>query len=236
VLLAARIGLREEIGRALGVDAERVYARLADTGPYSPDAASAGRRALKAVSLDLVAAGDPAKGAALAQSQFAAAGNMTDRLAALGLLAFLGGDAREAAFDDFYEQFKGDALVLDKWFSLQAAIPEPATTQRVVKLMSHPDFSLTNPNRVRALIGAFSNANLTRFHALDGSGYDLLTRIVLELDPKNPQLAARLLSALRSWRTLEPRRRALVEAKLRHIIDQEGLSPDTKDIATRALS
>ncbi|WP_442754340.1 aminopeptidase N [Methylocystis sp. JAN1] len=236
VLFAARIGLRDEIGRALGADAEAVYARLADAGPYTPDAASAGRRALKAVALDLVAAGDPAKGSALAQSQFAAAGNMSDRLGALGLLAFLGGDAREAAFDDFYERFKGDALVLDKWFSLQATIPEPETTERVVKLMSHPDFSLANPNRVRALVGAFSNANLTRFHALDGSGYDLLTRIVLELDRKNPQLAARLLSALRSWRTLEPRRRALVEERLRHIVDQEGLSPDTKDIATRALS
>jgi aminopeptidase N len=236
VLFAARLGLREEIGRALGPDAEAAYRRLADAGPYSPDAASAGRRALRAVALDLVAAGDPAKGVSLAQSQFAAAGNMTDRLAALGLLAFLGGDAREAAFAAFYEQFKGDALVLDKWFSLQATIPEPATTGRVVKLMSHPDFSFANPNRVRSLIGVFSNANLTRFHALDGSGYDLLARVVLELDPKNPQLAARLLSALRAWRTLEPRRRALVEERLRHIADQKDLSPDTKDIATRALS
>ncbi|QGM98357.1 aminopeptidase N [Methylocystis parvus] len=236
VLFSARYGLREEIGRALGADAEPIYRRLSDAGPYSPDAASAGRRMLKALALDLVAAGDPEKGSALARSQFAAAGNMTDRLGALTLLALLGGEAREAAFAAFYEQYKGDALVLDKWFSLQATIPEPATTKRVVDLMRHPDFSLTNPNRVRSLIGAFSNANLTGFHALDGSGYDLLTRIVLELDPKNPQLAARLLSALRSWRTLEPRRRGLIEERLRHIAAQGNLSPDTKDIATRALS
>lgn len=235
-LFAARYGLREEIGRALASGAEAIYARLSEAGPYSPDAASAGRRSLKAVALDLVAAGDPAKGSALAESQFAAAGNMTDRLSALALLAFLGGDAREKAFAAFYAQFEGDALVIDKWFALQATIPEPATTQRVIKLMSHPDFSLTNPNRVRSLIGVFANANLTRFHALDGSGYDLLTKIILELDPKNPQVAARLLSSLRSWRTMEPRRRALIETRLRQIVAQEGLSADTKDIATRALA
>ncbi|MGJ0392193.1 MAG: aminopeptidase N [Methylocystis sp.] len=235
-LFAARLGLREEIGRALLSDAEAAYSRLSDAGPYSPDAASAGRRALKAVALDLVAAGDPAKGSALAVRQFSGAGNMTDRLSALGLLAFLGGDARENAFAAFYNQFAGDNLVIDKWFALQATIPEPATTGRVLQLMSHPDFSLSNPNRLRSLIGAFANANLTRFHALDGSGYDLLTRVVLEVDSKNPQLAARLLSALRSWRTMEPRRRALIEARLRHIVGQEGLSADTKDIATRALA
>ena len=102
--------------------------------------------------------------------------------------------------------------------------------------MSHPDFSLTNPNRLRALLGAFANANLTCFHALDGSGYDLLTQVVLEVDPKNPQVAARLLSSLRAWRTLEPRRRALVEARLRDIVGRENLSADTRDIATRALA
>ena len=234
-LFSARMGLRAEIGRALRAEAEAAYARLSDAGPYRPDAAGAGRRALKAMTLDLVAAGDPAKGADLAQRQFDTAGNMTDRLSALGALALLGGDAREAALDAFHRQFANDPLVLDKWFSLQATIPEPATTARVIRLMSHPDFSMSNPNRVRALLGAFANANLTCFHALDGSGYDLLTRIVLELDPKNPQVAARLLSALRSWRTLEPKRRALVEASLRKIVGTDGLSPDVKDIATRAL-
>ncbi|GLI93967.1 aminopeptidase N [Methylocystis echinoides] len=233
---AARMGLRAEIGGALRADAEAAYARFADKGPYRPDAAGAGRRALRAVALDLVAAGDPQKGGALAQELFRNAGNMTDRLSALTTLALLGGDAREAAFESFYKQFADDPLVLDKWFSLQATIPEPATTQRVIKLMSHPDFSLTNPNRLRALIGAFANANLTCFHALDGSGYDLLTRVVLDVDPRNPQVAARLLSSLRAWRTLEARRRALVEAKLRDIVAREGLSADTRDIATRALA
>ncbi|MFO1101743.1 MAG: aminopeptidase N [Methylocystis sp.] len=235
VLFDARMALRAEIGRSLGAELEAIYARFADEGAYAPDAASAGRRALRNVALDLLAAGDCEKGRALAMAQFEAAGNMTDRLAALATLALLGGHAREEAFARFYAQYAGDALVIDKWFSLQAMIPEAATTQRVLSLMSHREFSLANPNRVRALIGAFANGNLTRFHALDGSGYDLLTSVVLQVDPKNPQLAARLLSTLRSWRTMESRRRDLIEARLKHIVAQENLSADLRDIATRAL-
>ncbi len=235
ILFQARMWLRAEIGRALRAELETLHARFAETGAYAPDAASAGRRALRNVALDLIAAGDADKGRALAQAQFDSAGNMTDRLAALGTLALLGGEARETAFARFYDQFAGDALVIDKWFSLQATIPEAATTQRVRELMSHRDFSMSNPNRLRSLLGAFANANPTRFHALDGSGYDLLTRVVLELDPKNPQLAARLLSALRSWRILEPKRRDLIESRLKHIVAQENLSADLRDIATRAL-
>ena len=234
ILFNARMSLRAEIGGALRAEFDRLYASLADTGAYRPDAAGAGRRSLRAVSLDYIAA-DPETGSALALSQFDSASNMTDRLAALATLALIGGEARESAFARFHAQFAGDPLVIDKWFAMQATIPEASTTKRVLDLMTHPDFSMSNPNRVRSLIGAFANANLTRFHALDGSGYDILTRAVLELDPKNPQLAARLLSALRSWRTLEPRRRALVEAQLKHILKQENLSADVKDIATRAL-
>ncbi len=235
VLFEARVALRAEIGRSLAAELDAIYARFADAGAYAPDAASAGRRALRNVALDLLAGGDSERGRALAMTQFEAAGNMTDRLAALATLALLGGHAREEAFARFYAQYAGDALVIDKWFSLQAMIPEAATTQRVLGLMTHRDFSIANPNRVRALIGAFANGNLTRFHALDGSGYDLLTSVVLQVDPKNPQLAARLLSALRSWRTMESRRRDLIEARLKHIVAQENLSADLRDIATRAL-
>ncbi|MGD9540227.1 aminopeptidase N [Methylocystis sp.] len=235
VLFDSRMALRAEIGRSLSSELDAIYARFADEGAYAPDAASAGRRALRNVALDLLAAGDSERGRALAMAQFEAAGNMTDKLAALATLALLGGHAREEAFARFYAQYAGDALVIDKWFSLQAMIPEEATTQRVLSLMSHREFSIANPNRVRALIGAFVNGNLTRFHALDGSGYDLLTSVVLQVDPKNPQLAARLLSALRSWRTMESRRRDLIEARLKHIVAQENLSADLRDIATRAL-
>ena len=126
--------------------------------------------------------------------------------------------------------------MVDKWFSLQACIPEEATTARVRALMAHRDFSLANPNRARALIGAFAAGNLTRFHAPDGSGYDIVTNVVLELDARNPQIAARLLSSLRSWRTLEPGRRALAEAALKRVLASPQLSRDVNDIATRALA
>jgi aminopeptidase N len=160
---------------------------------------------------------------------------MTDKLAALATLSLIKGAEREAAFAKFYDQYADDALVIDKWFTLQSTIPEAETTGRVAALMRHPDFSFGNPNRVRSVVGAFANANPTRFHALDGSGYDLLANTVLELDSKNPQLAARLLSALRSWRTLEERRRALAEGTLCRILEKTDLSRDVADIASRAL-
>ena len=234
-LFEARAGLRKMLGRTLRPMLERVYATNANEACYSPDSASAGMRALRNTALDLVAAGDTAFGTSLAQTQFEKAENMTDRLAAMSTLALIGGDARERAFARFYDEFAGDALVVDKWFTLQACIPEVATTRRVHALMAHREFSLANPNRVRALIGAFANGNLTRFHAPDGSGYDILIDVVLELDLRNPQIAARLLSSLRSWRTLESGRRALAETALKRVLASPSLSRDLNDIATRAL-
>jgi aminopeptidase N len=235
VIFAARAGLRRDLGRHLSQTLAEARDRLAPAEGFSPDAASAGRRALRNVALDLIAAGDAAAGGPLAERQFAEAANMTDRLAALATLSLLPGEPREAAFAAFYARYAGDHLVVDKWFSLQSMIPEPETTKRVARLMEHPAFSFANPNRVRAVLGSFANGNPTRFHALDGTGYDLLASVVLELDPKNPQLAARLLSALRSWRSLEERRRALAEATLRRILAAPALSADVSDIATRAL-
>jgi aminopeptidase N len=235
VIFAARAGLRRDLGRHLSQALAEARDRLSPAEGFSPDAASAGRRALRNVALDLIAAGDAAAGGPLAERQFSDAANMTDRLTALATLSLLPGQPREAAFAAFYERYAGDHLVVDKWFSLQSMIPEPETTKRVARLMEHAAFSLANPNRVRAVVGAFANGNPTRFHALDGSGYDLLASVVLELDPKNPQLAARLLSALRSWRSLEERRRALAEATLRRILAAPELSADVSDIATRAL-
>ncbi|WP_018265711.1 aminopeptidase N [Methylosinus sp. LW4] len=235
VIFAARSGLKRDLGRHLGAALAEAHARFAAQEGFSPDADSAGRRSMRNVALDLLAAGDPASGGPLAERQFAEATNMTDRISALATLSHVPGAAREEAFAAFYERYKKDHLVLDKWFSLQATIPEAETTARIARLMEHADFSLANPNRVRAVVGSFANGNPTRFHALDGSGYALLERVVLELDPKNPQLAARLLSALRSWRSLEERRRKLAESTLRRILSTPDLSADVSDIATRAL-
>ena len=161
---------------------------------------------------------------------------MTDRMAALAALALADVPERAAALDDFYARYAGDPLIVDKWFSLQAAIPEPATLDRVKALTAHPAFSFANPNRVRALISAFAMANQKEFNRADGAGYDFVADTVLALDPKNPQLAARLLSALKSWRVLEPVRRARAEAALQRVAAAPSLSPDVGDIVQRALA
>jgi len=143
---------------------------------------------------------------------------------------------RQAAIDDFYRRYSGNPLIIDKWFSLQAAIPESATLDRVRALCAHPAFSIGNPNRVRALIGAFAQTNQTQFNRADGAGYDFLAGHVLALDAKNPQVAARLTTAFRSWRALEPVRRGHAEAALRRLAAEATLSRDVKDIVERSLA
>jgi aminopeptidase N len=230
----ARTALRGRIGGALHDALAAVHRRMSDNAPYSPDAASAGRRALKNACLDLLAADGGAEGITLAARAFATADNMTDRMAALTTLSLHDRPERDAALDDFYRRYHSDPLVIDKWFALQATIPEPATLDRVRKLTAHPAFSFANPNRTRALIGAFAQTNQTQFNRPDGAGYDFLADTVLALDPKNPQVAARLLSAFKSWRALEAGRRSRAEATLRRVA-AANLSRDTSDIVRRAL-
>ncbi|WP_410824056.1 aminopeptidase N [Methylobacterium oryzisoli] len=234
----ARWTLRQHLGRALAPRLIALRERLAAPAdaPFSPDAASAGRRALANAALDLVAAADPATGTHMAEAQFARATNMTDRLAALATLALLPGEARERALQSFAQTHRTEPLVLDKWFSLQATIPEAGTVERVRGLMRHEGFSLGNPNRVRSLIGSFSLNNPTQFHREDGAGYDLVAETVLALDTRNPQVAARLLTAFSTWRMVEAKRRARAEAALRAIAGSPGLSPDVGDIVNRSLA
>ncbi|VTZ49067.1 Aminopeptidase N [Methylocella tundrae] len=232
---AARDALRQAIGKSLAAGLLSAYARHAENGPYSPDAEAAGRRALRNAALDLYCAGEPVEGARLAARQFEAADTMTNEIAALGALAQRAGSLREGALDTFYRRHAAEALVIDKWFALQAMIPETDTLERIQKLMRHAAFSLQNPNRVRSLIGAFATGNQTRFNAPDGSGYDFVAGVVLDLDQKNPQVAARLLAAFKSWRSLEAKRRGLAEAALRRIAAEGALSADVKDIVERSL-
>jgi aminopeptidase N len=205
-------------------------------GHYSPDAKSAGRRALKNVCLDLLAVTQDGTAIARALDQYSSADNMTDRMAALETLAQHDRPERAAVLDDFYRRYADDPLIIDKWLALQAIIPEPATLDRVRALTGHPAFSMANPNRVRALIGAFAQANHTQFNRLDGLGYDFVADIVLKLDPKNPQVAARIMGAFRSWRALEARRRERAEATLRRVAATSNLSPDLHDIVARTLA
>ncbi|WP_157015109.1 aminopeptidase N [Mesorhizobium xinjiangense] len=234
-ILAARNALAAAIGKENGAAFARLYDELADTGAFSPDAASAGKRALRNVLLDyLAAAGDAER----ADAQFRAATNMTERAAALGVLAnrHPGSPQTLAALTAFEERYRGDPLVLDKWFTIQAVVPGHETLDTVRALTKHPAFQFANPNRVRALIGAFSSANQTGFHRPDGESYRYFADIVLEIERGNPQLAARLATTLRSWRQLEPGRRALARETLQRIASAEGLSADLRDIVERTLA
>ncbi len=234
----ARWTLRAHLGRALGPRLEMLRAALVApaNSPFSPDAASAGRRSLRNAALDLIAASDPARGTALCTEQLAVATNMTDRLAALAVLSLLPGEARETALTGFARDYADEPLVLDKGFALQAMIPEDGTLARIEGLMRHPAFALSNPNRVRALVGSFSLNNPTQFHRADGAGYAFLARMVTALDRTNPQVAARLLTAFNAWRTMEPGRRDLARAALERIDAAGPLSPDVGDIVQRSLA
>jgi aminopeptidase N len=138
--------------------------------------------------------------------------------------------------DAFYALFRDDPLVVDKWFTLQATIPESGTLDRVRALMQHEAFSIANPNRVRALVGSFATANQTQFNRADGAGYAFVADTVLLLDGRNPQVAARILSAFKSWRALERGRRHQAEQALRRIANAATLSADVADIVNRALA
>jgi aminopeptidase N len=235
-IFAARAALRAAIGTHLAAPLFDHYRRLSESEPYRPDAAGAGRRALRNACLDLLVATHRADALSLAVAQYQVADNMTDRIAALSTLSLCDVSERRDALDDFYARYADNPLIVDKWFTLQAAIPEPATLDRVKALTGHPAFSFANPNRVRALISAFALSNQKEFNRADGAGYDFIADTVLALDPKNPQLAARLLSAFKSWRMLEPTRRARAEATLRRVAATPSLSPDVGDIVRRALA
>jgi aminopeptidase N len=234
-IFAARRHLRATIGERLGAALADTYHRMIVAGPYSPDAASAGKRALKNVCLDLLAATQHDESIARAFAQYRDADNMTDRMAALETLAQHDRPERTDALADFYNRYSGDPLIIDKWLALQASIPEPATLDRVRALTTHPAFSMANPNRIRSLIGSFAQVNHTQFNRADGAGYDFVADVVLTLDPKNPQVAARLMGAFRSWRALEPLRRERAEAALRRVAAAPALSRDVHDIVARTL-
>jgi aminopeptidase N len=234
-IFAVRRELRAEIGCRLAGALGDTYGRMVEAGPFRPDAASAGRRALKNICLDLLATADPSTGVGRADAQYRSADNMTDRIAALATLSHHPVLERQVAFDDFYHRYEGDPLIIDKWFALQAVIPEADTLSRVKSLAGHPAFSMQNPNRVRALIGNFAQGNQTQFNRRDGDGYAFHASTVLALDAINPQVAARLMTAFRSWRALEPERRAKAEAALKRVAAGKALSRDVQDIVSRTL-
>ncbi|HEV7959781.1 MAG TPA: aminopeptidase N [Rhizomicrobium sp.] len=234
ILHAARTGLIRAVAAAHGDRLAVLYEHMREDGAFSADAKAAGRRSLRNACLCYLTAADDEAAAGLADTHYRAATNMTDMIAGLAALTRMGSPLRERAFTHFHDRFRRDPLVLDKWMGLQAGSPLPETAMAVAALMKHPAFDLRNPNRVRALIGAFS-ANHLRFHDSSGIGYHLVGQVVRSLDPFNPQVAARLGGAFETWRRYDSARQALMRAELEAILAQKGLSPNLFEVTSKIL-
>jgi aminopeptidase N len=231
---AAREALRATIGREIGEDLAALYEGSVPSGPYSPDPGSAGLRALRNAALDLLVATAEAAEIARAERHYREAVNMTDAIAGLSILSHLEGRPRDEALNHFYARWQDEPLVLDKWFAVQARAARPDAVESVRALLDHPKFSLKNPNRIRALIGSFAQANPSGFNRADGAGYRFLAEQALKIDGFNPHVAARLLGAFESWRILEPGRQAKARAVLEDLA-AKPLSTDSYEIVTKTL-
>jgi len=229
---AARRDLEASLARAFGDRLDALYAETRVEGAFRPDATDAGLRALRSRALALLTARDGDISAASAH--FAGAGNMTDRMAALGLL--VDHDAAEAALAEFRAAWRDDRLVMDKWFAVQASRTPPERAAETVDALTRaPDFDWKNPNRFRALIAAFASQNPAGFHRADGAGYRLVADWLIRLDPVNPQTAARLTGAFGTWRMFDPDRQAMMRGELNRIGNTAGLSRDTSEMIGRLL-
>jgi len=223
------------VGEKLGDDLEALYSEASREKRFSPDAKSSGRRALRNAALTLLTmrAGD--SDFERLEAHYKKASNMTDACHAMFLVAGVDAPGRAAVLDDFFERWKDDHLVIDMWFAAQAQSPRAETLDDVKKLCQHPLFKITTPNKVRALIGTFASNNPLQFNRADGAGYEFLADKVLEIDPLNPQVAARMLGAFRSYRALEPKRKSLAKAALKRVAAAPRLSRDCLEMVTRML-
>ncbi|MEI7838937.1 MAG: aminopeptidase N [Methylococcaceae bacterium] len=204
-----------------------------ESGDFSPEAI--GRRRVKNACLAFLSRLKSAEIHALAQSQFENAKNMTDQMAALVAIVHNNHPAKEACLAQFYAQWQNEPLVIDKWFALQASSPAANAFETVQALRSHVAFDMKNPNRVRSLIGAFSQTNPLHFHAANGQGYAFLADAILELNAINPQVASRMVTPLTAWRKVEPSRQSLMKAQLQRIIDTKDISNDVFELASKSL-
>lgn len=233
---AARDALRLRLALHLDAELRRLHTGLQDLGEFSPDAAGAGRRALRNAALELMAANPRRETAEIADGHYRAAVNMTDIMGGLNALMLIGGPAYEAALADFFDRFKTEPLVIDKWFALQARDPSEGAVGRVLGLTAHPAFDQKNPNRLRALVSSFANFNPARFHDPSGAGYRFLADQIIAVDRFNPMTAARLVDPLGGWKRLTPELGKLMRAELERIVAIEGLSKNVYELATRALN
>jgi aminopeptidase N len=233
---ATRNAVAAHLARVLRADLLAAYEANAVPGRYSPDAASAGKRALRNLCLGYLMELADAESRALAMRQFERADNMTDAMAALGVLANCDCPQRAPAIDAFYAKWQRDPLVVDKWLRVQATSRLPGTLGEVQRLLGHPAFEIRNPNKVYSLIGGFAMGNHVRFHAAGGGGYAFLADQVVRIDALNPQVAARMARAFDRWKRFDADRQMCARAALERIRATDGLSKDTFEVVVKALA
>jgi aminopeptidase N len=227
--------IRDVVGR-IAPALERVYLTNDSRLAYSPDFQQAGRRSMKNTALSLLVHAGAEGGARLAREQYERAANMTDRLAALGAIVGAWTADAEGLLADFRTRFTGDPLVLDKWLSLNAQSPDAGTVDRLKAILAEPDFPRNNPNRLRSLAAVFGMNNPTQFARADGEGFRFLTQFVADVDGRNPQVAARVLTAFRIWQSFEPGRREAARLAMQALKDAGNLSRNTAEILDRTLA
>jgi aminopeptidase N len=235
-LHAARDALRARMAEGLRETLDGLYGgHLSAGAAFEPDAASAGRRALCNASLSLLASAPDAVVAERAARHYYDAGNMTDAMGGLSALMLIGGEPFDRALEHFYDRWKDEPLVVDKWFSIQAGNPAPDALARVRRLLTHPAFDPKTPNRLRSLVVSFSSGNPVRFHDPSGAGYAFLADQILAVDRFNPMISARLIEPLGSWRRYKPELAELMLAQLRRIVAEPGLSKNVLELANKAI-
>ncbi len=231
----ARAGLKYELGKVLETAFSQTWELNSGSSGAELDPVSMGQRKLKNVMLDYLLAGGSNAARNKAVTQLAAASCMTETMGALRPLAHSRYEEKLAALANFESRWHDDPLVLDKWFSIQASAPLEETLGELEKLMLHPQFSIKNPNRVRAVIGAFASANPTQFHRVDGSGYRFVSDQVIELNSINPMIAARLVKSFSRWRRYDKTRQTMMKTELERVLALDALSKDVYEIARKSL-
>ncbi|HEY5513816.1 MAG TPA: aminopeptidase N [Geomonas sp.] len=231
----AREFVRATLGERLRAGFLAAREACAPLAPYRPDDGLAGCRKLRNLCLSYLMATGSREAIGLSMTQFQNADNMTDSLAALNSLAGCDCPERHEALAAFYARWRDDRGVIDKWFTLQATSRLPGTLSEVVALFDHPDFDIRNPNRVRSLVGAFSQVNQVRFHDASGAGYQFLTEQILRLNTINPQIAARMLTPFSRWRRYDPARQELMKKALTRILAEPGLARDVYELAAKSI-
>ena len=232
---AARRALRMKVSADLHDTLLETYNALADSAPFSTEGPAMRKRTLRNAALALLVAGESEEAYRIAEAHYRNATNMTDRMAGLTPLALANAPVSQALLGDFRTLYTADPLVFDKWLTLSGMVPDAGTLDRVKAILAAPSFPQNNPNRLRALMGSFANLNPTQFARADGAGFRFVAEFVADVDKRNPQVAARVLTAFRVWKTYEARRREEAENALKSLQESGGLSRNAADILSRTL-